>query len=273
MSFFKNKVVWITGASSGIGEALVYALAKENARLIISARRKEELERVKKNCLSATLFPNKINAENIFILPFDLANIENQIAITEQALSAFGRIEILINNGGITQRSSAAETIIDIDRRVMEVNYFSAVSLTKSVLPFMQKKNSGTIVNIGSIVGYCGVPKRSSYSASKHALYGFMEALREEVRKNNINIIMITPGFIKTNLTYNAVTANGSAYNKMDDGQAKGMSAERCADLILNAIRKNKKEIIIGGKEIFVVYIKRFFPWLYYQIIRRVKTT
>lgn len=264
MGFFTNKVVWVTGASSGIGEALVYALAKENARLIISARRTDELLRVKSNC--------KTNPENIFILPLDLERVEALQTKADEAIAKFGKIDFFFNNGGISQRSLAEETSIDIDRMVMEVNFFSHVSLTKAVLPSMIKNGGGSIIVTSSVNGKCALPLRSAYAASKHALHGFFESLREENYKKNIHVLMVLPGFIKTNLTMNAVTKDGKAFNKMGEGQDKGMEPELLAEKVMNAIRKGKKEIYVGGKDVLIIYIKRFFPALYYWIIRKVKT-
>lgn len=264
MSFFTDKVIWITGASSGIGEALVYALSNENARLIISARREEELQRVKNNC--------KSNAQNIIILPLDLGKVEELPAKANQAISAFGKIDLLFNNGGISQRSLANETSIEIDRKIMDINYFSHVAITKAVLPTMLKNGGGNIIVTSSVNGKCALPLRTAYAASKHALHGFFEALREEHYKDNIKVLLVLPGFIKTNLTLNAMTKDGKAFNQMGEGQDKGLEAGEFAKQLLNAIEKDKKEVYIGGKDIFIIYIKRFFPALYYKIIRKVKT-
>ena len=265
MSFFKDKIVWITGASSGIGEALTYALARENAKLIISSRRENELNRVRQNCAT--------DPKNIFVLPLDLANVNSLKNKADEAVKQFGRIDILINNGGISHRSWSMDTSLDIDRKIMEINFFSYVALTKAVLPYMIKQKSGHIVVTSSILGKCGLPLRSAYASSKHALHGFFESLREEVYQDNINVLMLCPGFVRTNVTLNALTANGEPFNEMGDGQASGMIPEVCAGHILKAIRKKKLEVYIGGKEILTIYIKRLSQRLYLKIIRRVKTT
>lgn len=261
MSVFYNKVVWITGASSGIGEALAKALASEGAQLILSSRRLDELERVKKT----------LNSPKVLVLPLDLAQTDNTNELAKQVIEKFGRIDILINNGGISQRSLAKDTTLDIDRRVMEVNFFGTVALTKSVLPYMLKQQSGHIIVISSVVGKFGFYLRSAYSASKHALEGFFESLRIETYKDNIKILIVSPGKIRTNISVNAITENGGTHNKMDESTDKGLSAEECARQILNGIKNNKEDLLIGRAEVRAVYLKRFFPKLFSKIIRKQK--
>lgn len=263
MSMFKNKVVWITGASSGIGEALAKALAEKGAKLVISSRREEELQRVKNSL--------KLSSENIFILPLDLGDTSNADQLTQQVISKFGRIDLLINNGGISQRALTKDTSIEIDRKIMEVNFFGTVALTKSVLPFMLKQKSGHIIAMSSIAGKFGFYYRSAYSASKHALHGFFESLRMEIYNDNVNVLIVCPGKIKTNISLNAVTGDGAKHNKMDDSTEHGLSAEDCAVEILKAIELNKEEIFIGGKELRAVWVKRFFPKLFSKMIRKQK--
>jgi short-subunit dehydrogenase len=257
-----NKVVWITGASSGIGEALTYELAKKGAKLILSSRRKEELERVKGNC-DAQAQPN------VHILPLDLEQHATLQLSTEAAIQIFGHIDILINNSGISQRSLVADTSLNVDRRLMEVNYFGAIALTKYLLPHFRNRKQGHYVNVSSLTGKFGTPYRSGYAASKHALHGFFDALRAEHFKDNIKVTMICPGFIHTPITYAALTADGSPLNKMDEAQYKGKPADWCADKIIHAIEKHKEEVYIGGKEVLAAYIKRFFPTLFSVIIRK----
>lgn len=258
-----GKVIWVTGASSGIGEALAYHLAKKGARLILSARRKEELERVKGNCFGKS-------QPNIRILPLDLEKAHTLQLSTEAAIQIFGHIDILINNGGISQRSLIAETTVDVYRRLMEINYFGAIALTKYLLPHFIQRKQGRFVNISSLTGKFGTPYRSGYAASKHALHGFFDAVRAEHHKDNIRVTMICPGFIHTPITLSALTADGSPLNKMDEAQYKGKSANWCAEKIIHAIEKDKEEVYIGGKEVVAVYLKRFFPTFFSRIIRKV---
>src|SRR5690349_20106530 len=222
MTKVKGKVIWITGASSGIGEALAYELAKKGAKIILSARRKEELNRVKGNCVAES-------QPDVRVLSFDLTKPETLKLSTEAAIQLFGHVDILINNGGISQRSFAKETLIDVDRRLMEVNYFGAVALTKNILPHFFQRKSGHVVTVTSVTGKFGTPYRSGYAASKHALHGFFDSLRAELWKdvkNEIAVTLICPGFIHTPITLAAVTGDGSPLGKMDEGQYQGMPAD-----------------------------------------------
>lgn len=268
MSTFQNKVIWITGASSGIGEALTKAFAAEGAKLILSARRNEELQRVKSEL--------KLPDADILILPFDLADTSKINELTQQVISKFGRIDVLVNNGGISQRSLTKDTPLEIDRKIMEINFFGTIALTKSVLPYMLKQKSGHIIAMSSIAGKFGFFFRSAYSASKHALHGYFESLRMEIYKENVNVLIVCPGKIKTHISLNAITETGGKFNKMDISTDKGLSIEECARQILIGIEKNKEELfigkskfLIGGKELRAVWVKRFFPKLFSMMIRK----
>ncbi len=258
-----NKVIWLTGASSGIGEALAYQLSKKGARLILSSRRKEELERVKGNCPSHS-------QPGISIIPLDLEQPDTLEVSTQAAIQIFGHVDMLINNGGVSQRSFIADTSLAVYRRLMEVNYFGAIALTKHLLPHFIHRKQGHFVNITSLTAKFGTPYRSGYAASKHALHGFFEALRAEHHKDNIKVSMICPGFIRTSLTLSALTADGTPLNKMDEAQFKGRPADWCARKIVAAIEKNKEEVYIGGREVFGIYLKRFFPGIFSKIIRKI---
>jgi short-subunit dehydrogenase len=264
MSDLKNKVIWLTGASSGIGEALAYELADKGAKLILSARRKEELERVKSNCRESV-------RGDIRVLPLDLSQPESLEAATQRAIHLFGHVDILINNGGISQRSLVQESTMDVYRRLMEVNFFGAVALTKYILPHFVSRKQGHIATLSSVAGKYGTPYRSGYAASKHALHGFFDSVRAEHFKDNVTVTMLCPGVINTPITMSALTGDGTPMNKMDEWQTKGKPVKWCAERIVNAIENKKEEAYIGGKEILLIYIKRFLPFLYYRIIRNVK--
>ncbi|MFY0688507.1 MAG: SDR family oxidoreductase [Cyclobacteriaceae bacterium] len=260
-----NTVVWLIGGSSGIGEALTYQINKTGAKIIISARRESELERVKSNCQ----YP-----ENISILTVDLAQADELPGKGQQALSIHGRVDILINGGGISQRSAIIDTDISVDRRLMEIDYFGAIALTKSVLPKMVEQQAGHQVVLSSATGIISTPWRSAYCAAKHALHGYYDALRAEHVNDNIKVSIICPGFIKTNISINALVADGTPQNKMDNAQGKGMSAEVCARHIVKAIQNDKQEVYIGGlKEKAGIYVKRFFPGLFARIVAKSKVT
>ncbi len=263
MKNLKEKVVWITGASSGIGEALAYAMAKEGAFLVLSARNAAKLEEVRIRCLQFT--------SKCWVQPVDLATVDQFEEVTKAVLEQAGSIDILINNAGRSQRSLARETPLENDRSIMEINFFSMVALTKLVLPHMLKSQSGHLVVVSSISGKFGAPMRTAYSASKHAVQGYFEALRAELVSDNIRVTIVSPGRIKTNISRNALTKDGLSYNKMDDGQANGLSADKCAARIVRAVRQERKELLVGKKEIVMVYIRRFLPALFHQLITKIK--
>jgi short-subunit dehydrogenase len=263
MAKLGNKVIWITGASSGIGEALVYELAKKKTRLILSARRKEELERVKGNC-------QRDAQANIRILPLDLSQPSTLRLSTEAALQIFGSIDIVVHNGGISQRSLVKDTSLEVDKRIMDVNFFGAVAITKFMIPHFLKKRGGYFVVVSSLTGKFGTPYRSGYAASKHALHGFFDAVRAEHYNDHIKVSMICPGFVHTPITYAALTGDGTPLNKMDEAQYKGMPANECAKKIVSAMEKEKQEVYIGGKEVWAVYLKRFVPGIFSRVIRKV---
>jgi short-subunit dehydrogenase len=259
MKKLSNKVVWITGASSGIGEALAYALAKEGAKLILSSRRKEALEQVKGNCPSD-------RQQDIRILPLDLSQIQTLGLITEAAIQFFGHVDILINNGGLRQRSLIRDTPFEVDRQIMEVNYLGTIALTKHLLPHFTERKIGHYVTISSITGKFGTPYRSAYAASKHALHGFFDSLRAEMWQHHITVTLICPGFIKTTQHKpspdEGVPAKSSPY--------VGKSPDWLAAKIIQAIKSKKEEVYYGGREVFGVYIKRFFPKTFSRLIRSV---
>jgi short-subunit dehydrogenase len=262
MTKVAGKIIWITGASSGIGEALAYELSKRGAKLILSARRKEELERVKGNC-------NANTQPNVRVLPLDLEKPDTLKLSTEAAIQIFGNIDILINNGGIGQRSLLVNTSLDVDRRLMEVNYFGTITLTKNLLPYFIRRKKGHFVNVSSLTGKFGTPYRSGYAASKHALHGFFDAVRAEHFKDNVKVTMICPGFIRTSIRLSALTADGSPLQKTDESHEKGKSPLWCAEKIIRAVEKEKEEVYIGGIEVLAVYIKRFFPTIFSKVIRK----
>jgi short-subunit dehydrogenase len=261
MSEIKGSVFWITGASSGIGEATAYEAAKQGAKLVLSARRREELERVK----SAT----GLKSDEVLVLPIDMENHTEIQSAVDEVMRTFGRIDIVFNNAGVSQRSSVLETDYAVFERLINLNFLSVVALTKAVLPIMIKQNSGHLLVTSSISGKLGSPMRAGYCGSKHALHGFFDALRSEVYDNNIKVLIVCPGYIKTDISLNAFSADGSKHGKMDQNQDNGISAEDCAERIVSGIKSNKEEIYIGGKEVMGVYLKRFFPTLLNKIVRK----
>lgn len=257
-----NKVVWITGASSGIGEALVYAYNNSGAKLIISSRNRDELFRVKGNCK---------NQINVHVLSVDLEDTAALADKAKDALKIYGQIDLLINSGGIGQRAAALETDLAVEQKIMNINFWGTVALSKAVLPGMIAKGGGKIACISSLAGKFGRRNRSSYSASKHALHGYFDSLRNEVFDQNISITMICPGFIKTALSLNAETKDGTPYGIMDEAQENGMPAADCAKEIVKAIRENREEVYIGGKEVKGILFKRLFPARFSKYMKKEK--
>jgi dehydrogenase/reductase SDR family member 7B len=262
---FQSKVIWITGASSGIGEALVHRMMEAGATVIASSNEPEELTRVMSDCI-------KMQGRMI-CAPFDLAETENISKLVDEQIGLTGRIDYLINFGGISQRATVAETPIWIDRKIMEINYFGTVALTKAVLPWMIKQKSGHILATSSISGRFGFPLRSAYSASKQALHGFIETLYLENKKNNIRASVIIPGRVRTKISLRAIDASGKAHGKMDAGQEGGITPEKAADQIIKGIRRNKREILVGSGELIMLHIRRYLPCLFFRIADRIKST
>lgn len=259
---YTNKVVWITGASSGIGEALALEFAKEGARLVLSGRNTSELARVGKEC-------ERYGVQS-FICPMDMSVPASILQASEQVNSQLGEVDYLVNNAGISQRSLIIDTSIEVDRRIMEVNYFGSIGLTKNVLPIMIKNGGGHIIVISSVSGKLSVPVRSAYSASKHALHGFFDTLRLELAEKNIIVTIICPGRIRTNVSINALEGDGSKHGIMDAGQEKGMAVDKCVKKIMKAIHKKRREVHIGFAESFLAEVRRFWPWLFFQIAKRI---
>ncbi|QGY47148.1 SDR family NAD(P)-dependent oxidoreductase [Maribellus comscasis] len=260
---FNKKTIWITGASSGIGKAVALKISEEKSHLILSGRNKEELENVALVC--------KQNGSKTTVVPFDLGDEKSVEEAANKVFSKDINIDALYHFGGISQRSFVSETPLFVDRRIFEINYFGTIALTKAILPKMIQRGGGHLAVTSSIVGKFGFPYRSSYSASKHALHGFFESLRAENVQNNIKVSIIIPGRIKTNISINAINKEGKTHATMDDGQGNGMSAEKSAEIICKKLKREKKEILVGGKEIIMVYIRRFLPFLYYRLSSRVK--
>lgn len=260
-----NKTIWITGASSGIGEACAYQFAREKANLILTATRADKLIEVQDKCISL--------GAQCKILPYDLSDLENINELTNKAFSSFGKIDIAFLNAGISQRSKTLETSFKVDENIMTVNFFAPVKITKQLLPKMIENGGGTIAVTSSISGKFGFPLRSSYASSKFALYGFFETLHAEYYNDNIRVVMVCPGRIRTNISYNALEADGTKHAKMDSGQDSGMSADKAAIKIVKAINNRKPEVFVGGKELLMVHIKRLCPGLARKLVRKVNAT
>lgn len=260
-----SKTIWITGASSGIGEACAYLWAKEKANLILTATREERLKEVQEKCIQL--------GARCEVLPYDLSNLDGIDELTDRAIGLFGTIDTVFLNAGISQRSKTLDTAYSVDEKIMAVNFFAPVKIAKRLLPTMIVKGGGTVAVTSSISGKFGFPLRSAYASSKFALYGFFETVHAEYYDRNIRVVMVCPGRIRTNISYNALEADGSKHAQMDEGQDSGMPAEVAAEKIVRAINKRKPEVLVGGKELLMVYIKRFFPGLARKMVRKIKAT
>lgn len=262
-SFYQNKIVWITGASSGIGEYLVYELVKLGARVILSARRIEELERV--------VHSSGAQKDQVHILPIDLANHSELASKVQQAVSWAGHVDILINNGGISQRSLVTSTNLEVEKKIFDVNYFGTVELSRHMAKHMIKHGSGHINVVSSVLGKLSVPGRSSYCSSKHALHGYFNALRAELHQHGVMVSIVTPGYIKSQVSVNAVTADGTSHAKMDIQQQKGMNTDVFARKMLRKIARGRREFAIGGPEIYAIYLMRWMQWFTFSVQQRIK--
>ncbi len=261
---YTNKTVWITGASSGIGEALAKAYYNDGANLILSSRREDALKNVK--------FDLGNDDTRIKILTLDLTKSDTFATKTADALSFFGTIDVLVNNGGISQRSIFEETKLDTVRRIMEVNYFGSVGLTREVIPHMIAQKSGHIVVTSSVAGKIGTKYRTAYAGSKHAVQGFFDSLRQEMYEHNIGVTLVCPGPIKTNITKNALTGDGTSFGKMGDMHESAMDADEMVNKVWNRLRSGKEEIIISGwKERMALIVKRISPRLLNKILKKSK--
>lgn len=249
-------IVWITGASSGIGEALAKQYIMQGDSLVLSARREAELQRVKQACINLGG-----EAEKILILPLDVTEHAAMPSKVNQVLDQFGSIDVLINNAGISQRSKCLDTELSVYKTLLDVDVLGQIALTKCVLPVMVSQKSGHIAVTSSVAGKVGVKWRTGYCAAKHAVMGFFDALRAEVAEYGVQVSTITPGFIKTDVARNAVTGDGSQFSGNDDNIESGMDVDKCASVIVKAMNKGIKEIAVGeGLSLLALKIKRFFP-------------
>jgi short-subunit dehydrogenase len=262
----EGKIAWITGASSGIGAALAAELFARGATVVLSARSAGKLEKIKEGF-------DQISPGRCLVIPCDVTSSNSIQEATDLVRQLAGRVDILINNAGVSQRSYALNTSIEVDRELMEVNFFGAVAVTKGIAPRMVSQGSGHIVVISSMAGKYGFRMRSAYSASKHALQGYFETLRAELFQSHVNVTIVCPGRVKTEISVHSLTGDGQTYGKTDQGQIQGVPVEKCARIIVRAIERNRKEVFIGKKELLLLIIKRICPPLYYRIVSQASPT
>lgn len=259
MTQLSGKVVWITGASSGIGEGLAQQAAGRGAKLVLSARREAELERVRR------ALPRP---QEVALLPLDLAQLDAEDA-ARRAEACFGPIDVLANNAGISHRTTALETPMAAYRQIMEVDFFAPVALTKALLPGMVARGSGHVVTVSSVFGHIAMARRTAYAAAKHALHGFYDSARIELGGQGVRFTVVCPGFVRTNVSANALGPDGQPWGQVDVDIGKGMDPAVCADRIWRAVEQDRYEVMIAGKEAVAVYIKRFLPLTVYTAFAR----
>lgn len=257
---FKNKVVWVIGASSGIGEHLCYELDRKGARLIITSRSSEKLDKVNQNL--------PVNPGTAKIITADLTDHDSLPDLVKDAINVYGKIDVVFCNAGIAVRDWAAETSIEVDKKIMDTNYFGPVIIVKSLLPQFQKQGSGHIVVTSSLSGKYGVPKTGSYAASKHALQGFFETLRSETYKENIKITIVIPGIIQTRITEHALTGSGGTFGKVERSFEKAYPVDKAAKRFIEAAEKEKEEVFVGGTEGITLLLNRLSPYFLRRFIR-----
>ncbi len=259
---FEGKIAWITGASSGLGEALARALAARGASVVLSARREEMLRGVQAACA---------HPERHYVLPLDLAAPEAAAPAALRVRERYGHVDLLIHNAGLSQRAFAVDTQFSVDQYLLAVNFLGPVALTKQVLPGMIARGSGQLVVISSLLGKFGAAGRSSYSASKHALHGFFDSLRAELAGAGVSVTLVCPGFIATDSSRNALAGNGQPHGKLDDQQWDAASPADCARKIVSAIARRKPEIYLVGPERLAVLGSRIAPGLFRRVMARVR--
>jgi short-subunit dehydrogenase len=263
MSNFLGKKIWITGASSGIGEALAHLLDQKGASLILSSRDELKLNDVRNSCQ---------HPERHVVVPLDLECYQELGTVATYVWQEYGPIDFLINNAGVSQRYQVHEGEIELDAKIMNVNFFGTIALTRPILRKMLEINSGHIAVVSSVLGLFGIQSRSAYSASKHALRGYFESLRNEISNSGIALTMIYPGYVKTNVSQNAVTATGEIYGVIDKQHSNAMSSIECAEKIIVALQQKQPMVVFGGKlEMLSVHLARYLPKIFRFLSVRIK--
>ena len=254
----KNKVIIITGASSGIGEALAFALAKNGNKLVLAGRNKGKLNAVLQ----------EINADNISAISIvtDVCKVQDCKNLINKCITQFGRIDVLINNAGISMRGLFNESDLEVIQKVMNTNFWGAVFCTKYALPYLLQSN-GSLVGVSSIAGYIGLPERSAYSASKFAMNGFLESIRSENKDNDLHVLIACPGFTSSNIRKAALTKDGTPQKESPRNEQKMMTAEKVARKIICAIDCKKDILILSTNGKLAVWLNRFFPKLAKRLV------
>jgi dehydrogenase/reductase SDR family protein 7B len=263
-NFYKDKWVWITGASSGIGREIAKQVANSGAKVLLASRNTTELENLSKEW--------KLEKGRFQVIKLDLEDYKSLEKITEDTIRTIGVPDVLIHNGGISQRSLTKETDLKTVEKLIFTNFLGSVAITLAILKNLPSKKKLSLGVISSVAGRIGTPLRCGYSASKFALAGFYQALRAESEKDGIHVSMVYPGWIKTDISKNAVQGDGTATGIVDSIIEKGISVEKCATTILSGMATGKREILIAGRrERFGLFLQKYFPSLFFKKIQKAK--
>jgi len=247
----KNKIVIVTGASSGIGKATALRFAQKGAHLVLAARSVANL-----NILSEQLTPFGVE---VLIVPTDVSKEADCKNLMDKALEKFGRIDVLVNNAGISMRAAFADIELDVLKKVMDVNFWGTVFCTRYAMASILK-SKGSIVGVSSIAGYKGLPGRTGYSSSKFAMHGFLESVRIENLKNGIHVLIACPGFTASNIRNTALDANGSVQGETPRDEQKMMQPEEVAKAMVAAVEKRKDRLTLTANGKLTVFLNKFFP-------------
>ena len=264
-----GKVVLVTGASSGIGRELAIQLVRQGMKVILAARSTEKLVELRNNLINS----DKKGIETFYnpqVLTLDLEDLDNLKLKAEEAIKIFGKIDILINNGGMSVRGNTLDTQLSVHQRLMNVNYFGSLELTRNIAPHMVEQGGGMIVVVSSMQGRLATPYRTAYAASKHAVQAWADCMRAELSEDGVDVVVISPGYVNTDLSRNALTNSGESYGQLDKNTEHGYSAEYVAHKVIETMVKKKKELILAPLYMWVaILLRAFFPGIYFYIMRR----
>jgi len=243
---FKGKVCWITGASSGIGAALALTLNRLGANVIVSSRNLLRLDALRNNCEYS---------DKVKVLPCDMEAGESLTSVALEAWKLFDGVDYVFLNAGVAVRDLVENTELAMIHKVMNINFFSNTVIARTLLPMMVDRGGGHLVVTGSLSGRFGVPKLSAYSASKHAMNGFVESLRAEYEDKRVKVTIATVGLVKTDIALNALRGDGTLSGKDQESIAQGITPEQCARSMVRAVAANKREVLVGGMEVCSVFV------------------
>jgi len=264
----RDQVVLVTGASSGIGRELVGQFFHSGAKVILASRSTEQLEALKEELLNSNQTQHPVHVPKVLTL--DLEKLEQLEERSKEAELLFGRVDILVNCGGMSVRGGALETSLTVHRRLMNVNYFGAMQLSRHICKGMVGRGSGILVNISSIQGRIAIPHRAAYAASKHALQAFSDSLRAELSGSGVTLLVVSPGYVNTDLSKNSLTAGGDSYGKLDQTTQQGYSVEYVGKEVIRSILNKDNELVLAPlHHRLVILLRALLPSLYFYIMQK----